>query len=317
MDQFVLTSQAGRYDADPVAYAEQVLKVRLWAKQQEIARSLLTPPYRTLVKASHSVGKTFLAAVLVNWWYDTFNPGLVLTTAPTDLAVRDLLWKEVRVQRGRRGGFRGPKMPRLESSPDHWAHGFTARDGEAFQGRHDQHILFIFDEAVGVEHVFWETTKTMFAGRGHAWLCIFNPTDTASQAYQEEMTGNWNVITMSALDHPNIEAERNGDPPPFPAAIRLGRLEEMLDEWCIPVADATQAVDIEWPPKSGKYLRPGPIAEARLLGRWPSQGTYGVWSDADWQAASTLDLPEPPDRVPEIGCDVARFGDDWTAIHVR
>ncbi len=65
------------------------------------------------------------------------------------------------------------------------------------------------------------------------------------------------------------------------------------------------------------WLRPGPVAESRWLGRWPSQGTYGVWSDADWQAAVALDLAPPPGWLPEVGCDVARFGDDWTAIHVR
>lgn len=307
-----------RYAMDPTGYARNVLRVTWWHKQQEAAESLLTPPYRTLVKASHNVGKTYLAGSLVNWWYDSFDPGLVLTTAPTDLQVRDLLWKEVRAQRKARGGFRGPKMPRLESSPNHWAHGFTARDGDAFQGRHDARILMVFDEAVGVDRVFWETAKTMFGGEGHAWLCIFNPTDTASQAYMEEMTGNWHVITMSALDHPNIAAELAGKPAPYPSAMRLGRLDELLREWCTPITPGERkATDVEWPPASGEWFRPGPIAESRLLGRWPSQGTYGVWSDGDWQAAVATVLDLPPRMLPEIGCDVARFGDDWTAIHVR
>jgi len=47
-----------------------VLGVRWWHKQEEIALSLLRPPYRTLVKACHKVGKTHLGGGLVNWWYD-------------------------------------------------------------------------------------------------------------------------------------------------------------------------------------------------------------------------------------------------------
>lgn len=324
-------SQESNYANDPCGYARDMLKVRWWAKQQEVAEALTRPPYKVLVKACHKIGKTMLGGGLVNWWYDSHNPGLVLTTAPTDLQVRDLLWKEVRVQRGQRGGFRGPKMPRLESSPDHWAHGFTARDGDAFQGRHSPHTLIIFDEAVGIDRVFWETAKSMFAGEGHAWLCIFNPTDTSSQAYIEEATGNWTVISVSALDHPNIASELAGSEPPFPSAVRLDWLDERLREWCQPLAagDSPQPTDIRWPPlgyddyatQRGHvpgYLRPGPIAESRLLGRWPSQGTYGVWSDALWQAIESLVVPaDQVTGMVEIGCDVARFGDDWTAIHVR
>jgi hypothetical protein len=307
---------SSRYAADPLGYARDVLGVQWWAKQEAIALSLLKPPYRTLVKACHKVGKTMLGGGLVNWWYDSHDPGLCITTAPTARQVKDLLWKEVRVQRARRGGFAGPKIPRLESSPDHFAHGFTARDGDSFQGNHSPHTLFVFDEAVGVDSVFFETAESMFSGEGHAWLCIFNPTDTSSQVYAEELSGGWHVISLSVLEHPNVLAELRGLPPPFPSAIRLARVDTLLRKWCRPVNGKPLATDIEWPPQSGQYLRPGPIAEARLLGRWPSQSTNNVWSDGAFQVAESLILPEPDEPV-QIGCDVARFGDDWTAIHVR
>lgn len=317
LDQ-LLTKGPSDYADDPQGYATDILKVQWWFRQVEIALSLLRPPYRTLVKACHKVGKTHLGGGLVNWWYDSHDPGLVLTTAPTDRQVRDLLWKEVRVQRGKqRGGFRGPKMPRLESTADHFAHGFTAKDGDSFQGNHSAHTLIIFDEAVGVAPEFWETAESMFVGEGHAWLAIFNPTDTSSQAYTEELSGGWHVISLSVLEHPNIAAELAGLPPPFPSAMRLARLETLLKKWCRPVNGSPLATDIEWPPGSGEYLRPGPIAEARLLGRWPSQATNNVWSDGAWQSSELLLLPEPQNLPYEIGCDVARFGDDFTEIHVR
>ena len=307
----------GAYAQNPTGYATNILGVSWWSKQQEIANALLQPPYRVLVKASHNVGKTFLGGGLTNWWYDSFDPGLVLTTAPTDTQVRDLLWKEVRIQRGNRGGFRGPQMPRLESSKNHWAHGFTAKDADGFQGRHEKHILFIFDEAVGVDPQFWTAAESMFGGEGHAWLCIFNPTDTSSQAYMEELSGNWHVISVSMLEHPNILYESQGLPPPYPAAIRLARANDLIKKWCTPIrAQDRKATDIEWPLNSGEWLRPGPIAESRLLGRWPSQATYNVWSDAAWTNAESLILPEGDNPI-QMGCDVARFGDDFTAIHVR
>jgi hypothetical protein len=307
-----------RYAGDPCAYAREVLGVTWWAKQEEIARLLCQPPYKVLVKACHTVGKTFLAAGLVNWWYDSYDPSLVLTTAPTDRQVRDLLWKEVRIQRRGRGGFAGPKMPRLESSPDHFAHGFTARDGDAFQGHHGPHVLIVFDEAVGVEPIFWETAESMFAGEGHAMLAIFNPTDISSQAYVAERTGNWHVVSMSSLEHPNIAAEHAGQPPPFPSAVRLARLDELIRKWCTAI-DGTDTApgDVEWPLISEQWWRPGPVAESRLLGRWPSQAVNSVWSEAVWDAAEKRVIAEPQKVPVEVGCDVARFGDDFTSIHVR
>jgi hypothetical protein len=315
---YLLTNQPGTLRDHPDLYAELVLGVRWWNKQQQIARSLTQPPYRTLVKACHNVGKTYLGGGLVNWWFDTHVDSIALTTAPTDRQVRDLLWKEVRVQRGGRGGFVGPKIPRLERAPNHFAHGFTAADGDSFQGHHARHLMLLFDEAVGVAPVFWETGESMFTGEGHAWLAIFNPTDTSSQAYQEELLGGWHVISLSVLEHPNIAAELAGLPPPFPSAIRLARVDTLIRKWCRPL-DAVApklATDVEWPPGSNEWFRPGPIAEARLLGRWPSQATNNVWSDGAWQEAETRVLPEPDEPI-EIGCDVARFGDDFTAIHVR
>jgi hypothetical protein len=279
---------AGQFPRDPLGYCEQVLRVELTLQQKEIARAILTPPYKVLVRASHNVGKTHCMACMINWWYDSYDPGLVLTTAPTDQSVRDVLWREVRSLRQRavnlgtikNPDFRGPQMPRLESSPEHWAMGFTTKDGEAFQGRHAKHILIVFDESVGVAPIFWETAKTMFAGEGHAFVCIHNPTDTTSTAYLEEHLTDkdgrplWTTIRMNALEHPNIVAELRGESARYSSAMRLARFEEMLEEWCSPVpVGERKHTDIEWRPGSGRYLRPGPMAEPRLLGLWPSQGT--------------------------------------------
>lgn len=295
-----------------------MLGVDWWHRQVEIAQALLTPPYRVLVKACHNVGKTFLGGSLVNWWYDSYQPSITLTTAPTARQVVDLLWKEIRTQRRGRGGFPGPKVPRLETHPAHFAHGFTASDGDSFQGHHARNLFLLFDEAVGVDSVFWETAESMFAGEGHAWLAIFNPTDVSSQAYIEEQSGGWHVISLSVLEHPNIIAELAGLPPPYPSAIRLARVDHLIRTWCRPIAaESRKATDIEWMPGSGQWWRPGPIAEARLFGRWPSQATNTVWSDAAFSSAETMILPEPPNLPVEIGCDVARFGDDFTEIHVR
>lgn len=285
-------------------------------KQQEIAEALVRYK-RVFVKASHSIGKSHLGGGLVNWFYDCFRPSIAITTAPTHQQVTDVLWKEVRIQRRGRPGLQ-PKAPRMEDAPDHYAVGYTANSGDAFQGRHEAGVFILFDEATGIHSDFWNAAEGMMTGGDHDnyWLCFLNPTDTTTRAYEEELKGNFHTITVSALDHPNIAAELRGEQAPFPKAVRLSWIEARLQEWCdkLPQGDE-KGSDIEFPPGSGTWYRPGPLFEGRVLGRWPSASTYAVWSEAVWLAALT---PQPlPEEPTEIGCDVARFGDDFTSIHVR
>lgn len=325
-----LRSQIGRaadyscYRDDPAGYARDVLKVRLSPRQDEIAPSLLEPPYRTLVPSGHDVGKTFAGAVLLSWWYDTRNPSVCLTTAPKLEQVKDLLWKEIRSQRRRvgLGGFAGPKSLRLESGPKHFAKGITANQQAGFQGQHERNVLIIIDEAEGVDRDYFEAAKTMASGEGHAIVCFYNPYSSTSHVAQEESAvdangkPSWRMLPMSSLDHPNIAAELRGEPPPFPQAVRLAKVEQWVGDWCTPIQPADAKVtDIEWRPGSGHWWRPGPRFEAGALGRRPTQAVDSVWSLALVEACVRRELPARG-RV-QIGCDVARFGDDDTAIHVQ
>jgi hypothetical protein len=302
------------YATDPVRYSKEILGVEWWAKQQEIAEALLKYR-RVLVRASHSIGKTHVAAGLVNWHFDCFEPSITLTTAPTKLQVKDVLWKEVRVQRQGRPGLL-PKDTRMETAPDHFAVGMTSNKSDAFQGRHEKRVLIIFDEGTGVEGAFWDAAEGMMTSEDCFWLVILNPTDTASRAYAEEMGGGWHIIEVSALDHPNVVAELAGLPPVAPAAVRLEWVLDKLDKWCTKIhADERKPEDIEFPVGSGNWYRPGPLFEGRVLGRWPTSGLNSVWSEAAWKLC-LIEQPVPSVGT-QIGCDVARFGDDDTDIFVR
>jgi hypothetical protein len=302
------------YRKNPEAYARDVLGVVWWAKQIELANALVSHR-KVLAKASHGVGKTFVAGGLVNWHFDCWDPGLTITTAPTAAQVEDLLWKEVRSQRRGRPGLL-PKAPRMETSETHFAVGYTARDANAFQGRHERNILAVFDEAVGVDGEFWEATEGITSGGECLWLGIFNPTDVSSRAYEEEQSGDWHVITISALEHPNILAGLRGEKEPFPGAVSLAWVQARIRKWCTPIPAADRkALDIEFPPGSGTWYRPGPLFESRVLGRWPSSGGDTVWTEAKWMAA--LNPLPVPDEPLEIGCDVARYGDDYTVFVAR
>src|SRR5271165_571406 len=63
------------YPDDPVGYARDILRIdTLTPDQQTILRHLQVPPYKVLVPSAHDVGKTFIAAVAANHWWDSFDP---------------------------------------------------------------------------------------------------------------------------------------------------------------------------------------------------------------------------------------------------
>jgi hypothetical protein len=315
-----------------VKYAEEVLHIHtLTRDQQAILRALREPPFRVLVPSAHDVGKTFVAAVAASWWFDAFNPGLVISTAPTERDVVDLLWMEIRLLRQRAGiasPFAGPRAPLMFDREDHYAKGFTARKGESFVGRHLPRKLFIFDEGNGIDSIYYTTTKTMCdPACDDAWLVLGNPTDTTSQMFLEDMQADgvdgerrWHRFRLSARDHPNITAELAGRPRPIPGAVSLAMFDQWVQEWCEPIGwEDRRLSDIEWPPHSGCWLRPGPTFQCRALGLWPDAGC-GVWSPALWEACTTGERPPFPDEgvLPEIGCDCAMGkGEDFHAIHAR
>ena len=303
------------YRDDPVGYAEAALGVDLTPQQQDIARALRRPPYKVCVPASTAVGKSFLAAVLASWWFDTFDDSQVITTGPTQATVKDCIWKELRSVRGRAGldDFAGPESIRMKAGSRR-AIGIVSRTPTAFQGRHAQHSLIVFDEATAIEST-WDRALPMMQGDAYAFLAIGNPTTAACRFFTECESGDWTVLPLSGIDHPNIAAELAGKDPPFPSAVRLATFDAMLRKWSSPVAVGDQQpTDVEWPPRSGRWLRPGPEAEGLLLGRWPSQAVNAVWGPATWTAC----LAERGlDGELTIGLDVARFGDDKTCCVTR
>jgi hypothetical protein len=326
---------SSRYATDPVLYATERLRVSLTPDQQQILRCLLIPPCRVDVPSGNSTGKSFVGAVAISWWFDTFNPGAVYSTAPRYEHVVNVLWKQLRILRARAGlptPYIGPRAPEIYDSPDHFAVGITANRGESFQGRHIGRKLFVFDEATGLPPIYYETLRTMFDPEtGDACLIIYNPTDTTSAAYQEDLAAQeseelvWHRIRLNALEHPNVLAELRGDKRPIPGAVNLKMVNEWIRDWAEPLqpGDTPRATDLEWPPSAvtgrpGKWYRPGPVLQARGLGLWPQKGK-GIWTDSLFAACLREPAPDfPQDVLPCVGCDTATGqGQDFMAIHAR
>jgi hypothetical protein len=332
LEQWYIDNQ-NRYRSHPDEYAREVLGVELTPEQTGILQSLVENR-RTAAKASHAIGKTFTAAVAACWWYDCWDEHIVYITAPTWKQCLGLTFKQVkRFRRSKRmaGEILESGVVRDEdkdAAGAHFIQALNAESGEGFQGEHAAPILIIVEEAVGVPTYIFEAIDGLMTHPDCRVLEIANPTDEATSFGDHCSSSVYNVLSVSVFDHPNIEAELRCEPPPFPLAVRLLWLKEMLEKECdrtdeqtgdafefysLPVIEAAiNGRSIRADSEKWFYL-PNAVFQGRALGEFPTQ--------ADRQAIprgwlTNLPILEPEGK-PEIGCDTARFGTDRTTIFVK
>jgi hypothetical protein len=328
-----------RYEGKPTLYAREVLGVEFWPKIGAILDAVEQAPYRTNIKSGHKIGKTHCCAALINYWFDVYDPGVAITTGASWDAMKDTVWSEVRMQRMRaslQDFFIGPKAPEIYSTPEHWGKLFSVNDSTKFQGKHRSRVLMLFDESVGVDREMFTVGESIFKSEdGFAWVCFCNPTDPSSQIYVEEQLvrhggqPKWRTHSISSLDHPNIVAQRqaretgvelSSRQAPIPSAVSITQVDDWVQDWCLPIDKATAVgTDFEWTWPDGRktWHRPQGDWEARCLGQWPSQAMWSVWSDYLFTQVTKANGAPPIHLLPELGADVARFGDDKNTVHTR
>ena len=195
----------------PDRFAREMLGVHLWSKQEEVLCAL-RDHRRVAVKAGNGLGKGFTAAVAVLWFLSSHQPATVLTTAPTQRQVRQVLWREIhRLYRGALQLMGGRILDtRIEVSHDRFALGLSTDEVDQFQGFHSPNMFIVVDEAEGVEEPIYEAIDAVMTAGNAKLLLIGNPTSvtgTFRRAFHEDRRLYHN-ITISALDSPNVKQQR-------------------------------------------------------------------------------------------------------------
>lgn len=285
----------------------------------------------TLIKASHAIGKTFTAAVAESWWYDCWSKHIGYITAPTWPQAFGLTFKQLKSLR-RSKSLPGVILEKEIRDADrnaeghHYIRALNAETGEGFQGEHSAPILIVIEEGVGVPKYIWDAVGGLMTHPECRVFAIGNPTDEATEFGLASESVLYNVLSISALDHPNIKAELQGQPPPFPDAVRLQWLAEMLEKECErvdkPIEDSFEfhalpevKAALSGQPVSGEtwHYQPTAYFQGRVLGEFPTQADQQVIPKS-WLKSTPVQEPRGPY---EIGCDIARFGDDRTTIITR
>jgi hypothetical protein len=304
--------QSGKHPS-PVEFAQNVLNVKLWSKQEEVLLAL-EEHRRVAVKSGNGLGKGYCASVAVLWFLYYHDPAIVLSTAPTFRQVRHVLWRQIRRLHRRASDVLGGKMldTRWELAEDRYAMGLSADSGDQFQGFHNDNMLIVVDEAEGVDDDIYEAIEAVMTTADPRLLLIGNPTTVTGAFrrafYQERHL--YHTITISALESPNVVAGKVV----VPGLTSSQRVDEHRDTWGEDNPIYRARVLGEFPDQAEDTLiKLSDIESASRRGTITGAPEADVAAGADFEdAQDPQDSQDPQDVV--LAVDVARFGSDRSVI---
>jgi len=293
------------YAEDPEGFCREFLVFRdmlgkaqpftMWEAQRKAALAVVKNR-RVARRSGHKVGKSMLAAALFIWWTLTRGLARGILTAPTSRQVKKALWFEIR-----RFWQNSPKLRELMPEPAlepetgiRWTDGrelfgFTASSADKVSGPGGPAVFVVVDEASGVPRDVWEALQGIRAGGGKV-LALGNPTQTSGWFYDafHERRDGWDLDRISSRDTPNYVQNRQVIPG---------------------LADREFAEEI-----ASDYGDDSPAYDVRVEGNFPKLVANAVVG-LQMVELARLRWDDTEETGPlELGVDVARFGDDFSAV---
>jgi hypothetical protein len=277
-----------------------------WSKQLAIAEAVRDHRF-TAVRSCHGSGKSFIAAWIICWWLATHDDAMVVTSAPSQNQVKNILWKEIRraqAKCGLPGTITQSEVPEWKLGGETIAFGRKPADYAdpdqamtTFQGIHATHVLVLLDEGSGIPNWLATATENLVTNENSRVLIIGNPDNPASYfAEVSKPDGGYHRIRISAWDLPAYTGEYV---PPDVEAKLTGKMwvEERRKRWGEGSMYWTSKVEAEFPEVAEDVLFP------------PSVLARGVNADLSSNAASK--------HRGTGGFDVARMGQDESVIYTN
>lgn len=275
------------WQENPALFFREVLSFEPDDWQAEAAYDLAHHS-RVSIRSGQGVGKTGLEAAIFLWFITCFPFSRIVATAPTRQQLHDVLWSEIS-----KWMSRSPLLSQMLKwtktyiyMAGHEKRWFgvarTAARPENMQGFHEDHLLFIVDEASGIAEPIMEAILGTLSGVNNKLLMCGNPTKTEGTFYDSHTKDRmlYKCHTVSSVESKRTNKEN---------------IEAMIR----------------------KYGWDSNVVRVRVRGEFPDQGDdVFIALSAVEQCGSRLFELDDNRRLPYIifGIDVARFGDDETVI---
>jgi phage terminase large subunit len=277
---------------DPEFFHREILGYTPWEKQIEISESI-RDHRNTAVRSCNGAGKTFhIAREGLRFLY-SFPNSVVINTAPTWTQIENQYWRYMREAYNSALIPLGGKLLKTELSiGDTWFAKGIANNPDnvaSFQGWHAENIMMVFDEASGIPVKIWEAAVgAMSGGSMVRFVVIGNPNSNSGPFYDAFKDPTFNKIRISAFDIPNVKEKK----PVVPGLTDHHFVEEIMT----------------------RYGVNSPAYKVRVLGEFPDQASNTLIGIDLIESAMNADreLQNQADDV--AGLDVARFGDDDSAL---
>lgn len=276
----------------PALFAKEVLGATPTEQQWEASREIVRKR-RVSIRSGHGTGKSTFMAWAVLWFLTCYFPAKVPCTAPTGHQLSDVLWSEI-AKWHRKMGERFPALADafersseqfyMKAAPEEsFAVARTSRPErpEALQGFHSEHILFLIDEASGVADNVFEVAEGALSTDGAFVLMAANPTRQSGYFFDShhKMRGAWAALHWDGEASPNV------------SRTYVANMEK-------------------------KYGRQSPVFKVRVKGDFVD-APDGVISLELCEAAKRREVALNAAAPVVWGVDVARFGDDSSALAKR
>ena len=284
------------YQDKPYEFFIDILEFEPTPQQKQVLTELpkaLENKKNISVKSGHGTGKTAIEAGIIIWFLATRPNSKVIATAPTQRQLFDVLWTELSKWHNKskiKEEFNWTKTHfENKKKPTTWfAVARTSNKPENMQGFHAENLLFIIDEASGVPQEIIETIEGSQTQKNNLIIMFGNPTQITGGFYDSFHTKRkfYKTFTFNTEDCAKDRPD---------------------------VADMNYAENI-----AAKYGRDSDIYRVRVLGEFPKAEPDTLIPLNIIEAAITRELdPVITYEDVELGCDIARFGDDETCIYSR
>lgn len=245
---------------------------------------------RFAVRAGHGVGKTAVESWIILWFLLFKRPCKIPVTANSQDQLRDVVWAELARWHRELPDFLSGMIEvhadriTVKADPtEAFAVARTARPEkpEALQGFHSDNLLFVIEEASGIDDIIFETASGALSSE-HSWVFMFaNPTRTSGYFHRA-----------------------------FHAARRGWRL------YHVPCSASSRVSDNYARDVALEHGEDSNVYRVRVLGDFPQTEDDAVIPLGLVEASMDREIA-PSEAGIVWGLDVARFGDDSTALAKR
>ncbi|WP_156920705.1 hypothetical protein [Fundidesulfovibrio putealis] len=278
---------------DPVIFVKTCFGVTPTPQQESLLKAASVRGAKVSVRSGHGTGKTTSLAWLIHWFLLFHTDVKIPCTATTAAQLHDALWAELSKWHRRylykpfkdSIGINNDRMYIIGEEKFRFAVARTsAKDKpEALQGFHAENLMVIIDEASGVDNKVFEVAEGTLSTEGAIIILCSNPTRNSGYFYDTQMHPkikyDWTRLAFNCLDSPIVTSKY------------------------------VEGFEKKYGAQSNEY-------RVRVLGEFPELNDDSIISRSLIESA--YDREVSYSSSPKIaGLDVARFGDDATAIVIR